>query len=191
MKEINTLHKFNNIEGYDIFYFEEYIPRSHGSNPRTFDKQIMNLKDYTNNEEWKVRNQEKAEKFFIDRIMRVDLSDFDLICRIPRSKVKKHQSHIGNIATRVSQLTEKHIATDYLVRFKDVGEAHTTGVRSYDNSINSIKIKDENLVKGKFILLLDDVTTSGNSMKACIDILQKSGAKKVVGLAMGKTRGEM
>ena len=40
------------------------------------------------------------------------------------------------------------------------------------------------------VLLIDDVATSGNSLRACRDILLKNGAKKVYMLALGRTAAE-
>ncbi len=40
------------------------------------------------------------------------------------------------------------------------------------------------------VLLIDDVTTSGNSLRACRDILLQNGAKKVYMLALGRTATE-
>ena len=38
------------------------------------------------------------------------------------------------------------------------------------------------------VLLLDDVTTTGNSLIACRDILLKNGADDVIMFALGKTK---
>ena len=46
--------------------------------------------------------------------------------------------------------------------------------------------KESMVFKNKAILLLDDVATTGNSMKACTEILLKNGAKRVSKLAIWK-----
>ena len=47
---------------------------------------------------------------------------------------------------------------------------------------------DEEFFNGKFILLFDDVITSGASMERFNILLQKAGAKVIAGLSIGKTR---
>ena len=43
-------------------------------------------------------------------------------------------------------------------------------------------------VKGKYVILLDDVVTTGASMSSCLPILRKMGAKGVVGCALAADR---
>lgn len=42
-------------------------------------------------------------------------------------------------------------------------------------------------MEGEVVLLMDDVTTSRNSLKACKKILLDSGAEKVSMFALGQT----
>jgi competence protein ComFC len=42
-------------------------------------------------------------------------------------------------------------------------------------------------VRDKKILLVDDVYTTGSTIKACISLLQKHGARKIEVLVMSKT----
>jgi len=46
------------------------------------------------------------------------------------------------------------------------------------------KIKNPKIVKGKVIIVIDDVTTTGGTIKEIIKILNKAKAKKVVGFAL-------
>jgi predicted amidophosphoribosyltransferase len=53
--------------------------------------------------------------------------------------------------------------------------------------LDSIKVVKPDLIKGRRVLLLDDVKTSGNSLIACKELLLKAGAKEVVMVALGRT----
>jgi len=48
-------------------------------------------------------------------------------------------------------------------------------------------VQDANIVKGKNIILLDDVITSGSTMKECAKKLFEAGARTVIGIALAKT----
>jgi ComF family protein len=46
------------------------------------------------------------------------------------------------------------------------------------------EIKNPSFVKGRTIIIIDDVTTTGGTIKEIIKLLKNSGAKKVVGFAI-------
>ena len=51
---------------------------------------------------------------------------------------------------------------------------------------DSIETLDDLSVEGDIVLLMDDVTTTGNSLYACKGILMKNGAEHVEMFALGK-----
>ena len=77
-------------------------------------------------------------------------------------------------------------ATRALRRTKVVKKAAWGGPRSIDEHLNSISVKKE-LVKDKRIIVLDDVTTTGNSLQACQKLLHSAGATKVQKVVIAKT----
>ena len=52
------------------------------------------------------------------------------------------------------------------------------------NIKNVFEVKNQIDVKGRTIIVIDDVTTTGGTLNEIIKILKKSGAKKVVGFAV-------
>ena len=52
---------------------------------------------------------------------------------------------------------------------------------------NHIRLVEGTNIKGKRILLVDDIITSGFTMKTCADLLMKNGAKSVKILAIART----
>jgi adenine/guanine phosphoribosyltransferase-like PRPP-binding protein len=72
-------------------------------------------------------------------------------------------------------------------RFKSIESAHGGGKRSVSLHLNSIRIKNADLVKDREVWLIDDVVTTGSSLTACKTLLMRSGAKNVKCLAIGKT----
>jgi len=51
-------------------------------------------------------------------------------------------------------------------------------------------VADETVVKGRQVLLLDDVTTTGTSLKAGKYLIERAGAEMVALLALAKTKWE-
>ena len=55
------------------------------------------------------------------------------------------------------------------------------------NIIDTFCIKDKKLVKGKYVLLIDDVITTGATTSECAKVLLKAGAKQVDVLSVAHT----
>jgi len=53
-----------------------------------------------------------------------------------------------------------------------------------ENIREVFEIKNSRIVKGRTIIIIDDVTTTGGTLNEIIRVLKKAGAKKVVGFAI-------
>lgn len=60
--------------------------------------------------------------------------------------------------------------------------------RSFEQELDSITIDKEEIIKGKQVLLLDDVATRGNSLNAGRQKLKEAGAILVAAIALGHTQ---
>ncbi|WP_289647374.1 phosphoribosyltransferase [uncultured Dubosiella sp.] len=76
-----------------------------------------------------------------------------------------------------------------LVRVNKHEKLSIGGDRSIDSHITTIEINPDFDVKGEKVVILDDVTTTGNSLMASVQILKGAGAKEVTAIAIGKTTG--
>jgi len=56
--------------------------------------------------------------------------------------------------------------------------------RRLDNVRDMFGIKNEKIIKGRTIIIIDDVTTTGGTITEIIKILKKAGAKKVIGFTI-------
>ncbi|HLP86814.1 MAG TPA: phosphoribosyltransferase family protein [Candidatus Paceibacterota bacterium] len=60
----------------------------------------------------------------------------------------------------------------------------TNRKRRLENVRDVFGIKDSDVVKGRTIIVVDDVTTTGGTINEIMKILKKAGAKKVIGFAV-------
>lgn len=60
----------------------------------------------------------------------------------------------------------------------------TNRKRRLENVRGVFEVRNKEIVKGRTIIILDDVTTTGGTINEIMKILKKAGAKKVIGFAV-------
>ena len=82
-----------------------------------------------------------------------------------------------------------YVETGVLVKAKDTKSQ--TKAKDYEERKEFVKdsfeIKYPERIKGKNIILVDDIYTSGATMKEAVRVLQTAGAEKVIGFVVAKT----
>ena len=114
-------------------------------------------------------------------------NDFDCLAVVPSHYSGRYTSGIKVLSKEISRRMKLVEATSCLIRDKTIKELSKGGDRSIGTHFNSIKVANKELIEGKKILLLDDISTTGNSLKACKQLLESAGAKTVKSFVLGKT----
>lgn len=86
-------------------------------------------------------------------------------------------SHITNIKVDFNSLIKKKYSSP---------QALCSQKQRLKNVKGTFVVKDNSKIKGKRILLIDDVYTTGSTLKECAKILSKAGAKSVDALTVAK-----
>ena len=134
---------------------------------------------------WKQRNKTRALlQLFqeLDPLFSPDIA----IAVVPSHDPAAGISGIHQLAQALAR-QNRIDATECLVRFKKIPKLATGGSRSVARHLSSIRVEHPEIIKGREILLLDDVTTSGNSLVACRLLLLEAGAARVKYMALGRT----
>jgi ComF family protein len=72
------------------------------------------------------------------------------------------------------------VLTDVLLRTKKtVPQKKMTHTQRAENLKNAFAVQNADLITGKYILLIDDVRTTGATAKECAAVLRQAGAKQV------------
>jgi predicted amidophosphoribosyltransferase len=165
-----------------ICYIAEYKPyrmKDGTRNPdfNRFSGKVLDLK----------ANKAEAIKYFYDILIEHITQDKNtLIVIVPSHDPETPSSGMLRLGKRLSQ--QGFDATNSLLRIKKIDKLTQGGTRSIAIHLKSIELNNADMIKDKNIILLDDVTTTGNSLLACKNILQKAGPKNITMIAIGKTQ---
>ncbi len=105
---------------------------------------------------------------------------FDAVVPVPA--YRKKVTHLTPLAKRFGAYTDIPYKPEYLIKKKKTEKQHLlSAARRHTNLIGAFSASKE--VKGKRILLLDDIMTTGSTAAECSETLLKAGAEAVVVLA--------
>jgi HAD superfamily hydrolase (TIGR01509 family) len=126
-------------------------------------------------------------QFYVNEIRKMLSDTYELtVCVMPKSKQCREPSGIRCIA---EQLVNDKITNGTFVirRIVDQEAKHRGGDRSYEHELASLEAVNSELIQDCIVLLLDDVTTTGNSLRAGKSLLLSHHARRVIMFALGKT----
>lgn len=113
-------------------------------------------------------------------------NNFDCILVVPTHDTCNN-SGIKLLAQKIANVKNIIDATSCLIRHKTIDRLSTGGSRNSETHLQSIKILNQEVIQGKDVLLFDDISTTGNSLKACKKLLKDAGVKTVKCFVLGKT----
>lgn len=113
----------------------------------------------------------------------LDCGSIDMISCIPLSRKRMHDRGYNQAELLAKEISKK-VGVEYLPTLKKI--RHNTAQSTIKDSkqraanvIGAYRVVDAEKVKGKYILLVDDVVTTGSTVSECARILKKTGAKAV------------
>lgn len=130
--------------------------------------------------------KESALQFFFS-VLRDEFCHGISVCVVPSHVASAtNSSGIAELARRLAA-DDRRDCVDFLLRARSVDKLATGGERRLDVQFHSIIVNSHYNLSNDIVLLVDDVTTSGNSLYACRDILLSNGAKRVAMFALGRS----
>ena len=121
------------------------------------------------------------------------LPGVDAVVPVPLHQKRLRQREYNQsalIAYNIAKRIECNLVADSLTKIKDTPQQVGLSSKNRRKNIkNAFDVKHKNSVKGKKILLIDDVITTGATIRECSRILKKAGAHSIyaLGLAHGIT----
>ncbi|MBR2354381.1 MAG: ComF family protein [Clostridia bacterium] len=113
-----------------------------------------------------------------------------LLTYIPRgrkSNIKYGTDQSESVTRALSVLCEVPFANTLHRKWGGKEQKRLSARERQKNLRQLFSVEDPSLVKGKVVLLFDDVVTSGASMATCVSLLKKAGASAVLCFCVAQT----
>jgi hypothetical protein len=177
--EKNQPDKILSLGDYNPYWIDKDNRIKNPDFKRSWDGRILDIKEAEGGK------RTVGVRFFFAKLNPILGEDFT-IATVPSSNPENTESGIRELAIMLARLNRID-ATSCLLRRTPISKLSHGGDRSLDVHLNSIDVVNPHLIQGREVLLLDDVTTSGNSLRACQMLLKKVGVRTVQCLALGCT----
>lgn len=177
-----TFHLYN--------YHKYWLPgRIRNPNADRITKLILDLKNPAE------ANHTNAVQFFGRRLAHELQNVFDpdepfWACVVPSSSVGVVSAGLISILRHIKVTYNIQNGRNLLTRTRSIPKLAHGGCRDSALHRASIRVEPGLFPPGATILLLDDVTTTGNSMDACRELLYEAGAGLVLAIALAETVDE-
>lgn len=110
-----------------------------------------------------------------------------VICCVPSSQAMDYNNCVVLLVQELARRGRVD-GSSFLQRTENIQPRKQKGAdRSTNIHFKTIRVNSSHIFKDRTVLLLDDVTTTGNSMHACSQLLMQNGASKVFKLSIWKT----
>ena len=110
-------------------------------------------------------------------------TEIDGITRIP-PKIEDDRDRLGNIVKLLADLLDVNDYSSSLKSVKEIGKQKSLNAKDrYENVKESFECSD--LFMGKTVVLIDDVITTGATIRSCLDELYGKGANFVIVIVLG------
>jgi ComF family protein len=126
------------------------------------------------------------------RIKQLSVTNIDCVVPVPitqKQQRKRGYNQSSVIAGEISRQLGFHYLPNGLVKVRDITPQHSLKyAERQKNVVGVFDVSDKELIKGKNILLCDDIKTSGATLAECTNVLKTNGALSVVCVAAAVVR---
>lgn len=118
--------------------------------------------------------------------------DFDFVTEVPMTKksVKNRgYNQCALLAEKISEITGIEYKSSVLSKLYETDKQHSLSFYLRRGNLTGVfDVNDANAVNGKTILLVDDISTSGETMNECAKMFWLNGAKETYCVAVALTK---
>lgn len=131
-----------------------------------------------------------VELLYKDIAFKEKIEEYDCVIPVPmyyRNKNIRGYNQTELLAEKISELLKIEYLNNVLIkRFQNQRQSELGEKNRIENVKNVYFLKDEELIKQKNILLIDDIYTTGSTIRECIKTLKKADIKNIDVLVIAK-----
>lgn len=167
----------------EIYSLSIYQPYRGGQNPN-FDKSSGMLLDFK-------KGELKAVNYWYPQVSRLIWSlagdtPFSIATVPSSTKGKKHPGFTMLVKRLASEFSIINSNTNLIGRTESIDKLATGGNREVSVHLHTLRVPTTTIDYNP-VILLDDVTTTGNSITAAVSKLEDAGYTVIAAIALGKT----
>ncbi|WP_273321188.1 ComF family protein [Vallitalea guaymasensis] len=172
------------IENYQPYRIYDEIQQKRVVNPKFDSGMMLDLKDKKKNA------MEHYYKILLEELEDELNGQNICITVVPSHKPGCNLSGVQLVAKKLISKCKCINALKCLERVVEIDKLALGGDRDIDIHLESIEVRNQEIFNNKKVIILDDITTTGNSLLACKLLLKEKGAKKIACVAIAKTENE-
>lgn len=119
-----------------------------------------------------------------------DIDAIDAVLPVPLHPVRQRERTYNQSAILAGELArrlDRRLDTRSLIRIKQTGTQTRLHARErHKNMAHAFQVVRPEWVRGRTLLVVDDVMTTGATLDACAKELKKAGARRVWGIALAR-----
>ncbi|HDH53475.1 MAG TPA: ComF family protein [Nitrospirae bacterium] len=133
----------------------------------------------------------RLSKPLSELILQIPIPRVDAVLPVPLYKKRLRQREFNQSALLAKHMAKKagiSLVTDCLIKTRDT--APQVGLSAGERRKNvrkAFRIQNKKRIQGKSVLLIDDVITTGATVRECSSVLKKSGPEDVYAIALAHT----
>ena len=131
-------------------------------------------------------------RFLLKTVKENEIKDFDCVVYVPihwRKEARRGYNQAFLLANELGKSLDKPVLNKVLVKSKWTKEQNKlSSLARRHNLDNSFGIKNQELIRNKRVLLIDDLVTTGTTLNLCAKELIKAGAENVTCLVLISTK---
>jgi hypothetical protein len=168
----------NHVGSFEVAYYDDYYPMRFGREHEP-SQRLLRFK----------RGDSGAIDFYAEKVLPYFRKGVTLCCA-PSSSKNRWGSGLVALLDKLSGSVPCAVYTDLICRTKSIEKQSISNIRNLDINLDTMTVVKAERCRDRDIVVVDDVVSSGTTLRACTELLWQAQAASVSCVTMCKTINE-